>query len=199
MTSFLKPWTVVMVALLLLACAAPTTRVILLPESSGKASAVEVKSSSGTQLVSQPYQTAEVQKNGQVVLGTIDPVQVMEHYGGMLAQLPSEDEQFLLYFETGGAQLTAESQTMLPTILERAHARMGGEIIVVGHTDRVGSVEANDALSLQRARTIRSLLIGRGFNEELIDAVGRGERSPLGPTEDGVAEPKNRRAEILIR
>jgi len=199
MTSALKLLTVVTVALLLLACAAPTTRVILLPESGGRASAVEVRSASGTQLVSQPYQTAEVKKDGQVVLGTIDPVRVIERYGGMLVQLPSADEQFLLYFETGGIQLTAQSQTLLPTILEHAHARMGGEIIVVGHTDRVGAMEANDALSLQRARTIRDLLIGGGFKADLIEAVGRGERSPLVSTEDEVPEPKNRRAEILIR
>ena len=80
-----------------------------------------------------------------------------------------------------------------------AQARAGGEIVVTGHTDRQGSVQANDQLSLQRAQAVRALLIERGFKANLIEAVGRGEREPLVPTEDEVAEPRNRRAELLVR
>ena len=78
-------------------------------------------------------------------------------------------------------------------------ARAGGEILVVGHTDRVGSVESNDKLSLQRANAIAALLRSAGLPAELVTAVGRGERQPLVPTPDEVAEPRNRRAEIIIR
>lgn len=183
---------------LLQACA-PATRVILLPEGAGKISAVEVKTAAGSQMLAVPYQTAVVDKNGQVALTTTDPLVVMDRYGAMMAQMPASEEQFLLYFETGGAQLTALSQAQLPTILARARARKGGEIVVIGHTDRVGAVEANDALSLQRASTVRQLLVEQGFRAELIEAVGRGERAPMVPTADEVAEPQNRRAEILVR
>ena len=183
---------------LLLACA-PASRVILLPEGGGQTSSVEVKSALGSQVLAVPYQTAEVDKYGQMALTTTDPLVVMQRYGAMLAQLPAPAEQFLLYFEVGGAQLTAQSLALLPGILERAKARKGGEIIVIGHTDRVGAMEANDDLSLQRARAIRQLLVGQGFQPELIDAVGRGERAPMVPTADEVAEPQNRRAEIVVR
>jgi outer membrane protein OmpA-like peptidoglycan-associated protein len=128
-----------------------------------------------------------------------DPLVVLERYGALLTQLPAAEEQFILYFEPGGAELTAESQALLPKILARANARKGGEILVVGHTDRVGAVEANDALSLQRARSVRDVLVGRSFKPDLVEAVGRGERSPVVATEDEVAEPKNRRAEIVVR
>ena len=83
--------------------------------------------------------------------------------------------------------------------MARAQARSGGEIVVTGHTDRQGSLEANDQLSLERAQAIRTLLIERGFKPELIDAVGRGEREPVVPTDDEVAEPRNRRAVIVVR
>ena len=66
-------------------------------------------------------------------------------------------------------------------------ARAGGEILVVGHTDRQGTVEANDALSLKRAQAIVDLLTAQGFARELITARGRGEREPLVPTADEVA------------
>lgn len=187
------------ISILLLGCAAPVTRVVLLPEPGGRNSAVEVTTSTGKQTLSKPYQSAEVDASGQVTQVTMNPLQVMDRYGSMMGHLPSAEEQFLLYFETGGSSLTKESQDLLPKILARAKARKGGEIVVIGHSDRVGSLEANDALSLKRALSIRELLVGQGFKSDLIEAVGRGERAPIVPTADEVAEPKNRRAEILVR
>lgn len=198
MTHLLKRLTVLFATNLLLACASDT-RVILLPEGAGKTSAVEIKGALGSQVLAAPYQTAVVDKFGQVALTTTDPLVVMDRYGAMMARLPPPAEQFLLYFESGGAELTLASKAQLPTILASARARKGGEIVVIGHTDRVGAVEANDALSLQRARTIRQLLVAQGFRPELIDAVGRGERAPIVPTADEIAEPQNRRAEIVVR
>jgi OOP family OmpA-OmpF porin len=182
----------------LTACA-PTTRVILLPEASGKATAVEVKTAGASQVLSLPYQTANVDQNGGVVLTTTEPAEVKERYGQLLAQRPAADESFLLYFEPGTSQLTSESQALVPAILTRARGRSGGEIIVIAHTDRVGTLAANDALSLQRARAIRDIFLVQGFKPELVDAVGRGERAPLVATDDEVAEPQNRRAEVLVR
>ncbi len=189
----------VLALLTTLAACAPATRVILLPESSGHATALEVKSSAGSQRLSLPYQTAEVAKNGQLQLGTTHAQAVQDRYGAAFTQTPLADMQFLLYFEPGGSQLTADSQALLPGILRQARQRAGGEIIVTGHTDRVGALEANDALSLKRAQAIRELLLAQGFQPELVDAVGRGERAPLVPTEDEIAEPKNRRAEVVVR
>ena len=105
----------------------------------------------------------------------------------------------MLEFETGTSDLTAASQARLPDVIARAKARAGGEIVVTGHTDRQGSLEANDALSLQRAEAVRNLLIAQGFQAALIEAVGRGERDPVVPTDDEVVEPRNRRAELLVR
>jgi outer membrane protein OmpA-like peptidoglycan-associated protein len=173
--------------------------VILLPEASGRSTAVEVKTAVASQVLASPYQTASVNTSGDLAISVTEARVVQERYGNLLAQKPPPDEQFLLYFEAGGAQLTAQSLALLPTILTHALARKGGEIIVAGHTDRVGSVEANDALSLQRAKAIRELFVAQGFKPDLVDAVGRGERAPLVPTEDEVAEPQNRRAEILVR
>jgi outer membrane protein OmpA-like peptidoglycan-associated protein len=183
----------------LLAACAPTTRVVLLPQANGSASAVEVKSASNVQLLSQPYQTADVFRSGLVRPGMTDAQAAQTRYAAVLAELPAPEERFLLYFELGGTQLTAESQVLLPAILLRASQRRGGEIIVTGHTDRVGALTVNDALSLQRARAIRELLVAQGFKPELVDAVGRGEREPLVPTEDEVDEPRNRRVEIVVR
>jgi outer membrane protein OmpA-like peptidoglycan-associated protein len=63
----------------------------------------------------------------------------------------------------------------------------------------MGKVEQNDRLSLQRAQKIIADLLQIGIRMETISVAGRGEREPLVPTADEVAEPRNRRVEISIR
>jgi OOP family OmpA-OmpF porin len=46
---------------------------------------------------------------------------------------------------------------------------------------------------------MRAALIGRGLAPENVRAISRGKRAPAVPTADGVAEPRNRRVEILVR
>lgn len=183
----------------LLAACAPTTRVTLLPQADGSASGVIVTTREGQQVLNQPFQVAEVARSGRVGTATTSADAVRQSYPQLLVQRLPAPEKFVLEFEPGTSQLTAESQARLADIVARAQARSGGEIVVTGHTDRQGSLEANDKLSLERAHAIRTLLIERGFKRELIEAVGRGEREPVVPTDDEVAEPRNRRAELLVR
>jgi outer membrane protein OmpA-like peptidoglycan-associated protein len=69
----------------------------------------------------------------------------------------------------------------------------------VGHTDTVGSDQVNDALGQQRADTVRAALMRLGIPGDDIHAISRGKRSLSVPTADGVAEPRNRRVEIIVR
>jgi OmpA-OmpF porin, OOP family len=182
-----------------LSACAPATRVTLLPDAQGRATSVSVQSQARSQVLAKPYQVAEVHKDGTVKLDVTTAQNVQKRHGAMLAmQLPPE-QRFVLQFETGTSRLTPNSQAQLPNILAQARARAGGELVVVGHTDRVGLPANNDALSLQRALVVRDLLISQGFNPDLIEAVGRGEREPVVPTEPNVNEPRNRRAEIVVR
>ena len=73
------------------------------------------------------------------------------------------------------------------------------DVLVIGHTDKVGTDAYNDNLSRQRAEVVRKALADRGVAAENIVLVGRGKREPMVPTADGVAEPRNRRVEILVR
>jgi outer membrane protein OmpA-like peptidoglycan-associated protein len=72
------------------------------------------------------------------------------------------------------------------------------EILVIGHTDLVGSNEYNDTLSLQRAQLIAGMLQQQGAAKSL-EVTGRGMRDPLVPTASGVEEPRNRRVEVSVR
>jgi outer membrane protein OmpA-like peptidoglycan-associated protein len=190
----------VLAVLALLSACAPATRITLLPQASGAPSALVVSTGQGMQVLAQPYAVAEVSRSGNINAAKTTTAQaVRERHPELLALQPPATQQFVLQFEPGRSLLTAESQAQLPEVIARAQARAGGEIVITGHTDRQGSLDANDRLSLERAQAIRALLIERGFAPERIDAVGRGEREPVVPTEDEVVEPRNRRADVLVR
>ena len=78
-------------------------------------------------------------------------------------------------------------------------SRPASEVMVIGHTDTVGGLEANDKLSLRRAEAVRDILVAAGVPGEKIELAGRGERETLVKTGDEVAEPRNRRVEISVR
>ncbi|MBA4256892.1 MAG: flagellar motor protein MotB [Polaromonas sp.] len=198
-------WALVGVLATLVGCAAPvpTLRVVLLPQSDTTGqplkTAVTLKTGQQSLTLDQPLALGELVGKGQLAkrMATLDEVQA--RYGDVLKIQPPSPESFVLGFLPGKSQLTPESESQLPRIIALAKSRAGGEIVVLGHTDRVGSVEANDKLSAERARAIADLLKAQGFSADLITAIGRGERDPLVPTADEVAEPRNRRAEIIIR
>lgn len=183
-------------SLVLSACT--TERVVLLPSADGGQSAVVVRDPAGEVLLNQPYAAVKRRLDSNVGYQS-SPEEVKERYANVLAAQPAHPRSYVLYFEAGGNILTQESKAALVNIRKEIAERAASEVMVIGHTDRVGSVEGNDKLSLQRAEGLRDLLIESGISAEKMEAVGRGERDPLVPTADEVDEPKNRRVEINVR
>ena len=192
-----KPLSLMLLGLLALG-ACTTERVVLLPSADGKPSAVVVRDASGEVLLDQPYAAAKRRLDANAAYQS-SPEEVSERFADALAAQPARPNSYVLYFEAGGNVLTAESQAALANIRKEIAERAASEVMVIGHTDRVGSVEGNDALSLQRAEGLRELLVESGVAAAKMEAVGRGERDPLVPTADEVDEPKNRRVEINVR
>jgi outer membrane protein OmpA-like peptidoglycan-associated protein len=120
-------------------------------------------------------------------------------YGALVADLPPPAVHFVLTFDIGMAQPTAEQETTLRAILRTVADRPGAEVQVVGHTDTLDSDEVNDRLSQRRAGEVRDYLIQRGIPADQVRATWRGERELAVATADGVANETNRRVEIIIR
>lgn len=198
MVQTLIRWSSTTLAISLLVACAPAGRVVLLPQPNAS-TAVTVSSASGNAVLDTPYAAATVSSKGELRKASSSEAEVKERYPDLLRLHPPTPQRFTLRFQPGTSDLTPESAGELDAIIASARARAGGEIVVVGHTDRQGAADANDALSLRRANAIRDVLTGKGFKPELVEAVGRGEREPAVATEDDVAEPLNRRAEIIVR
>jgi outer membrane protein OmpA-like peptidoglycan-associated protein len=177
----------------------PVDTVVLLPHADGTTGAVIVKQGNREVILDSAYASASSGSDGVPKVGRANEAMVKEEFGAALAAAPPAPAVFLLYFLSGSDEFTDDSKTNVTLLLEEMGRRKAPDITVIGHTDRVGTDQANDVLSLQRAQRVRELLIQRGVAAERISVAGRGERETLVPTADGVAEPRNRRVEVSVR
>lgn len=70
-------------------------------------------------------------------------------------------------------------------------------IIVIGHTDSIGSDAYNMRLGQRRAEAVRAFLISQGVRQR-IDASSRGEREPVADNRTAAGRAKNRRVVIEV-
>jgi OOP family OmpA-OmpF porin len=184
--------------LLLAACAGPQERFILLPAPDGHVGVLEIKSRSGTTVLTDAYSGARL-KGTAVVAEKLGQDEVKQRYGKVLEGLPLSPRRYILNFEFGTDRLTAQSRAMLPGIQNDLRQFAAPEVVVTGHTDSVGSAAFNDNLSLNRASRVRDILVAAGIPREEVQIVGRGSREPLTATRSGGADARNRRVEIKLR
>lgn len=139
--------------------------------------------------------------NGQVPSApfTLSEAEVQQLFGDALAARPRAARHFLLYFESGSNQLTAESEQLIPQILQHVKSRSVPDVTVTGHTDTIGPSQSNIALGLSRASLIRDRLVGVGLDLSLVSTESHGEANLLVPTPDETPEPRNRRVEVSVR
>lgn len=188
-------------AVLLAACSTPGTRVVLLPQPDGKPSAVVVSTKDGAETLDQPFERATALKGAQSApkLDKVDPERLKHDNKTLFDLMPPPGQRYTVYFEAGGTQLTASSLIAMSDALKAALARSGGEIVIIGYTDTVGSAAQNDELSHKRAEQVRQLFLARNFPPDRVVAIGRGKRELAIPTADGIDEPRNRRVVIEVR
>lgn len=105
-----------------------------------------------------------------------------------------------IHFDFGSAALLPDSDAALAEIARLLTDRPGLSVYVVGHTDSIGTFEANLDLSRARAAAVVAALESRfGIAGGRAVPAGVGPLAPLAPntTEDG--RRLNRRVEIVLR
>lgn len=177
----------------------PGELVVVLPEAGGRTGTVTIEREGRQVVINRPYAASRITGSGAPQAAQLNEKEVRSAFAPVLQALPARPTSFLLYFVTGTDTLTDESRAELGRMLDELRRRPAPDIVVIGHTDRVGAEESNDELSLQRAERVRADLIAQGIAPDRIRAAGRGEREPVIPTEDGTDEPLNRRVEINVR
>jgi outer membrane protein OmpA-like peptidoglycan-associated protein len=173
-------------------------RVVLLPSDTDRPSAVVVRSGDAEILLDTPYTSADV-RGAVLETQRLSAEEVASRYRGLLSAQPPKPQPFTIYFELGTDEFTPASKLDFEAARQIIATWTAVEVVVIGHTDRMGAADYNDKLSHQRARKVAQRLVAAGVAAEAIQIAARGEREPLVPTPDGVPEPRNRRVEIKVR
>ena len=113
------------------------------------------------------------------------------------AVIPSQRE-FMVFFDFDKSNLTQEAREIVNAAVKVAKDRGAVRIVVTGHTDTVGSLRYNQALSERRANSVKSEMMKQGMDGAMIATIGKSFTDPLVQTGPGVREPQNRRAVIDI-
>ncbi|OIQ37743.1 MAG: cell envelope biogenesis protein OmpA [Roseobacter sp. MedPE-SW] len=102
-------------------------------------------------------------------------------------------------FGTGAETLGPEAISSLKDIAGLLKEEAKAQVLIVGHTDSVGSLEDNTALSLRRAQLVKDALVSAyGVAEERISIAGAGYMAPIASNLTAVGREKNRRVEVVL-
>lgn len=115
------------------------------------------------------------------------------------AQRPAvcdDDVAGIVFFEFDAAELTAEAQQTLATIVTNLAVCGWRSFDIVGHTDQAGADAYNVALSQERAEAVQAALAARGVLPASMTTSALGESRPRVVLPDGTRSPQNRRVEI---
>ena len=96
------------------------------------------------------------------------------------------------FFDFDEATLRPEGRAALDELVGQLGEVRYGSIRVIGHTDRIGGEEYNQALSERRARAVKNYLARKSVPAGRIEAVGKGKVEPTVKTStcNGPKSPK---------
>lgn len=103
------------------------------------------------------------------------------------------------FFDSGSSTIRPESNKIIDMLAEQMKQDMPDtSLVILGHTDSVGSDENNNNLSINRSASVMQQLAQRGVNLKQMSTVGIGETQPVATnaTEDGRSQ--NRRVEFVL-
>ena len=101
-------------------------------------------------------------------------------------------------FASNKSELLPAAQNRLNQVAEALMATKERRLTIEGHTDSQGSVSHNQKLSRERAETVRTYIISRGYPGDLITAQGIGEDKPIADNTSAEGRANNRRVEIVV-
>jgi OOP family OmpA-OmpF porin len=95
-------------------------------------------------------------------------------------------------FAFNQSELKPEGKAMLDDLVRQLNNTTYDTIVATGYTDRIGSVQYNQTLSMHRANSVKDYLVSSGIPASRIDAEGRGKSQPVTATGDctGPKSPK---------
>ncbi|RVQ69199.1 OmpA family protein [Croceicoccus ponticola] len=118
--------------------------------------------------------------------------------------IPTEPLEISVPFAQGGTSLSAGAEKAIAEIVASSQFKLGGDILLRGHTDAVGDDQANLRVSRSRAEAVAKALEEAGATADNITIIPIGEMRPVAPnakldgTPDEEGRARNRRVEVTV-
>ena len=99
-------------------------------------------------------------------------------------------------FHTNSAVLTQKAEAILNNVAKQLKRWNGLKVLLIGHTDDVGSNASNFVLSKNRASSVKAYLIEQGVKSKRMVTAGKGESQPRTSNKTKAGKAVNRRVEL---
>jgi len=108
------------------------------------------------------------------------------------------DRTLQLNFADKSSKIPNDAYSKVRDFAEFLRANPEYKAKIMGHTDSIGKAGYNMKLSLERAYSVRSALVQEGIDESRLEAIGRGELSPIETNRTKSGRATNRRIEVKL-
>ncbi|MEO0944230.1 MAG: OmpA family protein [Pseudomonadota bacterium] len=132
---------------------------------------------------------------------TPEPNEPPPEAADMISALTSEGRVVLtdVEFQTGAAVMGAGPLASLSSLARWLSDNPSARVVLVGHTDAVGSLENNTLLSRRRAAAVEARLIGDyGVDRTQLQSAGAGFLAPVATNLTPEGRSANRRVEVVL-
>lgn len=104
-----------------------------------------------------------------------------------------------MQFATNKANITPHGARLLDKVDTALNEFEDSKVVIEGHTDSVGSRQANKVVSQRRAQAVENYLVKKGGVEaSRIETVGMGYASPVSDNKTAKGRAENRRIDVII-
>ena len=103
-----------------------------------------------------------------------------------------------ILFDFNSTALKSTAQTNIAKLVETLNKEPDTDILVLGHTDNVGTLAANQKVSEGRAKSVRDYAVSQGLAASRIKTEGKNYSEPIEDNDTDAGRAANRRVEIVI-
>jgi len=135
----------------------------------------------------------KMDKQAKEIENTVAGAEVIKADEGIIVKF---DEGIL--FDFNSSTLKSAAKTNISKLVETLNKEPGTNILVIGHTDNIGTLAANQKVSESRAASVRAYAVEQGLNGARIRTEGKNYSEPIASNDTDAGRAEKRRVEIVI-
>lgn len=135
----------------------------------------------------------KMDKQAREIENTVAGAEVEQAGEGILVKFDSG-----ILFDFNSTELKGTAKDNIAKLVETLNKEPDTDILVLGHTDDVGTLAANQKVSEGRAASVKAYAVSQGLAGGRVKTEGKNYSEPIESNETDAGRAKNRRVEIVI-